>query len=112
MVANSGRFKNALPTLLGDQPFNQFMGFSHWLFETTNQTHKIALKRLFELVYEYMITVLDIPESVAASVLISDYSRSGQKGLAGFMQHRIQDEQTQGREKSKAAAKRQARHAC
>lgn len=112
MLANSGRFNNTLPTLLGDQPFNQFMDFSHWLFETTNQTHKIALKRLFDLVYEYMTTALDIPDSAASSVLISDYSRSGQKGFAGFMQNRVRDEQAKGRDKSKAAGKRQARHAC
>jgi radical SAM superfamily enzyme YgiQ (UPF0313 family) len=112
MVANSGRFKNTLPTLLGDQPFDQFMGFSNWLFETTNQTHQIALKRLFDLVYEYMTNVMDIQDSVASTVLISDYSRSGQKGLAEFMLHRVGDEQTKGRDKSKAAGKRQARHAC
>lgn len=112
MVANSGRFKHVLPTLLGEQPFERFMNFSNWLFATTHQTHKIALKRLFDLIYEYMTTQLDISESVAASVLIADYSRSGQKGSAVFMQHGLREEHTKDRPKSRTASKRQARHGC
>ena len=49
LVANSGRFNLSLPLLLGDSPFERFLGLSDWLYETTGQTHKIALPRLFRL---------------------------------------------------------------
>lgn len=111
MVANSGRFKKTLPTLLGEQPFDRFMNFSNWLFAATNQTHQIALKRLFDLVYEYMTGVMELPDSEVSSVLIADYSRSGQKGLSGFMRPVTHDEHAKDQHKAKTAAKRQARHA-
>jgi len=54
MVGNSGRFKESLPLLLGDEPFERFMQFSDWLFETTHQTHQINLDRLFKLIFEWL----------------------------------------------------------
>lgn len=53
MIANSGRFTHTLPAILGDRPFANFMALSDWLFETTKQTHKIALPRLFKFLVEY-----------------------------------------------------------
>lgn len=53
MLANSGRFEHALPILLADQPFDNFMQLSDWLFHTTWQTHNIALPRLFKLLYDF-----------------------------------------------------------
>jgi len=51
LVANSGRFPQALPLLLGDSPFAHFLAFSDWLYATTRKTHQIALDRLFDQVY-------------------------------------------------------------
>lgn len=53
MIANSGRFTHALPEILGDNPFANFMQLSDWLFATTGQTHKIALPRLFRLLHDF-----------------------------------------------------------
>ena len=50
LVANSGRFVNSMPLLLGDSPFERFLALSDWLFAKTGQTHKIALPRLFRLI--------------------------------------------------------------
>ncbi|MEH6454601.1 MAG: radical SAM protein, partial [Psychromonas sp.] len=50
MIGNSGRFKHSLVEILADKPFEDFMAISNWLFEKTDQTHKINLKRLYELV--------------------------------------------------------------
>lgn len=50
MIGNSGRFKHSLVDILSDNPFNDFMAIANWLFEKTDQTHKINLKRLFELI--------------------------------------------------------------
>jgi len=49
MIGNSGRFQNALPEILAESPFAHFSALTNWLFERTDQTHNINLKRLFEL---------------------------------------------------------------
>ena len=46
LVANSGRFGNTLPVLLGDSAFEHFMAFSDWLYANTDATHRIALEKL------------------------------------------------------------------
>ncbi len=81
LVGNAGRFKSTLPLLLGDSPFSQFMRLSEWLHHTTGQTHKIGLKRLFDLLYEYLSIVIKLNQADVTSALQSDYDRSGIKGL-------------------------------
>ena len=54
LISNSGRFKQTLPLICGNEPFNRFIAFSDWLFETTGQTHKLELSRLFALVDEWL----------------------------------------------------------
>ena len=80
LVANSGRFSHTLPLLLGDSPFDRFMLFSDWLFETTRQTHKIALPKLFSYLQDAMITQLQIPAKAARKSLIEDYHANRLKG--------------------------------
>lgn len=112
MVANSGRFKMTLPVFLGEQPFERFMHFSDWLFNKTNQTHQIALKRLFDLIHDYMIGIIGLPEAEVESLLRTDYARTGQKGLAGFMKTGEGNGQKKQQEKMTSGAdKRQVRHA-
>lgn len=54
MIANSGRFANTLPSILGDTPFANFMDLSDWLYAKTDATHRIALDRLAALVGEWL----------------------------------------------------------
>jgi radical SAM superfamily enzyme YgiQ (UPF0313 family) len=54
LVANSGRFANSLPAMLGDAPFVHFMDLSDWLYRKTDATHRIALERLAALVMEWL----------------------------------------------------------
>ena len=73
LVANSGRFANTTPVLLGAAPFDNFMAFSDWIFTRTDATHRIALDRLAKLVAEYLqVRGMDARE--AASLLASDYA--------------------------------------
>ncbi len=81
MVANSGRFKTSLTTLLGDAPFARFMRFSEWLHLTTGQTHKISLKRLFDLMFDALTEVFTLSPEQAKIDLQCDFDRSGMKGL-------------------------------
>jgi len=81
MVANSGRFKTSLTLILGDTPFAQFMRLSEWLHTTTGQTHKISLKRLFDLLFAAMTEEFILDRETAKQALQQDYDRSGIKGL-------------------------------
>lgn len=85
MVANSGRFPNSLPLILGKRPFQQFMQFSEWLFQTTDQTHRISLQKLFALVFDALTTELKVNRDIVISALQKDHERSGLKGLPAFL---------------------------
>lgn len=84
LIGNSGRFPRTLPLLLADQPFVNFMSLSDWLFETTTQTHKIALARLFELLRQHMIQVLGRDEAAVEAALLDDYKHNRLKGMPEF----------------------------
>ncbi len=73
LVANSGRFANTTPVLLGEAPFDNFMAFSDWIYTRTDATHRIALDRLAKLVAEYL-QVRGMAAGEAASLLASDYA--------------------------------------
>jgi hypothetical protein len=55
LVANSGRFTDAVPMIWKDaSPFWSFLKFSDWLYEQTGCTHGIALMRLTDLLARYL----------------------------------------------------------
>jgi radical SAM superfamily enzyme YgiQ (UPF0313 family) len=85
MIGNSGRFVRIRALLLGDAPFARFMRLSDWLYSTTGQTHRIALDRLFELVYDFAVNGLAIPEPAAREALSVDYRNSGARGNPSFL---------------------------
>jgi hypothetical protein len=49
LVANSGRFSERLPEILGDAPFARFLALSDWLYANTDATHRISPERLGRL---------------------------------------------------------------
>ncbi|WP_373973750.1 B12-binding domain-containing radical SAM protein [Chitinibacter sp. SCUT-21] len=73
LVANSGRFANTLPVLLGSSPFTQFMAFADWLYANTDATHRIALDRLAKLVCQWL-QVQGMQKEEAEALLASDYA--------------------------------------
>jgi radical SAM superfamily enzyme YgiQ (UPF0313 family) len=100
LVANSGRFTNTLPHLLGDAPFAHFMAFSDWLYAKTDATHRIALDRLAGLVAQWLQSQ-GMATASANSLLTSDYAGRNDSGTA----------RTKPAARSEAAAPaRQARH--
>ena len=72
-MANSGRFGNTLPVLLGDSAFQRFMAFADWLYANTDATHRIALERLVAMVAKYLQT-LGMDKADAEALLASDYA--------------------------------------
>ena len=73
LVANSGRFANTIPVLLGEAPFDNFMAFSDWIYANTDATHRIALDRLAKLVAQWL-QVRGMDAGDAAALLASDYA--------------------------------------
>ena len=52
-IANSGRFKNSLPLLLGDDPFYDFLNLSEHLYKHFKRTHSIHVDALFDVIAAY-----------------------------------------------------------
>lgn len=109
MIANSGRFQRSLPLLLADQPFKRFLQLSDWLFATTGQVHRIALKRLFQLLYDGLTGPLAVPPASAIPALEADFNRSGIKGLPDFLRDPSTPKSSQTQTASRLS-NRQARH--
>jgi len=84
MIGNSGRFASTLPIIMGNAPFERFMQLSDSLYEQAGSTWKIALKRLFELLYTVMTEQLSIDAQIAKAALSADYARTSYKGALDF----------------------------
>jgi radical SAM superfamily enzyme YgiQ (UPF0313 family) len=90
LVANSGRFSQSLPLLLGSQPFAHFMRFSDWLYQSTGQTHKIQLEKLFNLIHQALTELFQLAPETVEGALLADYQRSGHKGRLLFQRQTTQ----------------------
>lgn len=104
MIANSGRFKYSKSFLLGNKPFENFSALANWLHSETDQTHKIALPRLFRLLFKFMTQELKRDEHQATQLLLKDFEASGIKGQPKFMNH----EQNMTTESTNKAFKRRS----
>ncbi len=106
MFGNSGRFSHSLPLILGDNPFQSFLALSDALYERSNSSWKIALKRQFELLYQILTEVLNYSEQTASEALMADFERTGLKGRPDFNQR----EEGEKSGKKGIANKRQRMH--
>ncbi|RJF97429.1 B12-binding domain-containing radical SAM protein [Noviherbaspirillum saxi] len=79
LVANSGRFANTLPAILGGAPFANFMMLSDWLYAHTDATHRIALDKLAALVAQWLRS-RGMAADRAAALIDSDYAGQAHKG--------------------------------
>ncbi len=84
MIANSGRFKNTLPIILQDNPFNRFLQFSDALYRATGSTWKISLRRQFELIFPILTEQMSCDAGQVRQMLIMDFQRSGEKAAPVF----------------------------
>ncbi|HEX2586229.1 MAG TPA: DUF4080 domain-containing protein, partial [Steroidobacteraceae bacterium] len=107
MINNSGRFVRTRPLLLGDSPFSRFLTFSDWLFETTGQTHRLALDRLYNAVFDGITTLFNVDIETARDTLTRDYYESGARGSPKFINQSFGPMAIAA---SNSNAKRQARH--
>jgi len=84
LIANSGRFPNSLPLLLGKSAFSRFLSSSDWIYAQTGQTHKIALPKLFTILYQLFTEHLGIDSEISSTALLADFSHNKLKGRPGF----------------------------
>ena len=78
-TTNSGRFKNTLPLILRESPFDNFMQLSDCLYQTVGSTWNISLRRLFILLFNSLVVVEDIDGDLLLENMKTDYDRSGEK---------------------------------
>ncbi|XQW86851.1 DUF4080 domain-containing protein [Thalassotalea piscium] len=86
MIGNSGRFKYALPHILSDKPFDDFMAITEWIYNKTGQTHKINLKKLFELVSQAVEAIFPEKHKLVIEQLALDYEASQLKAVFNTLQ--------------------------
>lgn len=108
LIGNSGRFKHSLNLMINQQPFQQFDLLAKAIFEKTGQTHKIALLRLFDLVFEVAVEELKTDPTSLAEALEKDFFASGLKSLPRFMNHQQQNQSVRSAKRKHNA--RQSRH--
>lgn len=85
MIGNSGRFKHALPHILSDEPFDDFMALTEWVFDKTGQTHQINLKKLYEWVSQAVEDLLPHKHQEVVEKLAVDYAASKLKSHFGSL---------------------------
>lgn len=105
LIGNSGRFGQGRTLLLGDKPFERFLAFSDWMFQSTGKTHEFSLSRLYDLVYQWLLQQNQDRQSTY-DALAADYHASGAHGLPGFMMNTTRE----CSDLQHKPASRQARH--
>jgi radical SAM superfamily enzyme YgiQ (UPF0313 family) len=108
MVGNSGRFKYSLPHILSDNPFDDFMAITEWIFNKTGQIHKINLKKLYELISQSVEALFPEKHQLVISKMEVDYKASKLKSLfSGLNLYAAQQIESTSKNKS---LQRQQRH--
>ncbi len=110
LIANSGRFKNTLPLLLGSAPFERFMQLSDMLFDKTAQTHKISYNRLLALVYDIATDVNLAEQSALLQALAQDCTSNGDAHPPRWLREHMPVDRPSYKSEASAIPSRQNRH--
>ena len=114
LVGNSGNFVESAPLIWsgGASPFRAFMRWSDWLHGRIGRTDGIALARLMELLFEFLVSDLKLDVAETAGAMWNDYRRGGRRDKPAFLKDMVPTEAPpvpDSNEKS-GLPKRQARH--
>ncbi len=109
MIANSGRFKHTLALVLGsyknnDSAFQRFMQLSDSLYKEAGSTWKIALPRLYKLLYQSLLSDFRMTDEIVKAALLKDFDLSGQRGTLDLLLNK------QKKKRTGMANKRQQQH--
>ena len=87
------------------------MCWSEWLYTRIGRTNSIALVRLTELLFEYLVGKLKLEPKEVAATLWADYQRGGRRDKPGFLKDHLPIESMPKAHKVfSELPKRQARH--
>jgi radical SAM superfamily enzyme YgiQ (UPF0313 family) len=94
LTANSGNFLETTPLLWASaaSPFTAFLQWSDWIYQQIGRRHAIALDRLAELLFHYLIDVLHLPPAEVARNLWQDWHRAGRRETPPFLQSYLDPE--------------------
>jgi radical SAM superfamily enzyme YgiQ (UPF0313 family) len=112
LIANSGNFQESKKEILhGDSAFIAFFHFANWLRQRDVGTHSIALAKLIELVFEYLVKYRHLDREQAAQMIFRDYSRSGRRDRPICLRPYLAAmESAHGQDVSSGLPSRQRRH--
>jgi radical SAM superfamily enzyme YgiQ (UPF0313 family) len=114
LVGNSGNFLESTPLIWSDgaSPFSGFLRWSDWLHTRVGRTDSIALLRLMELLFGYLVNELALDSRKVADKLWRDYKRGGRYDKPFFLKDLLPAEEpfVLARKSKSALPKRQARH--
>ena len=80
MIGNSGRFPNTVKLIMGNNPFHHFMQLTDNLYDTEGSSWKISLRRLFKMLYQQLIHVLNLDDQLVFEQLELDFIHCKEKG--------------------------------
>jgi hypothetical protein len=114
LVGNSGNFVESAPLIWsgGASPFRAFMRWSDWLHGRIGRTDGIALARLMELLFEFLVSDLKLDVAETAGAMWNDYRRGGRRDKPAFLKDMVPTEAppVPDRNEKSGLPKRQARH--
>jgi radical SAM superfamily enzyme YgiQ (UPF0313 family) len=111
LLANSGRFRQTLPLLLdeGPSPFQAFLAFADWLWQTTARTSGLTPEALVDALSEYLARRCALPAPQVTAALLADYVASGARGSPAVLRGRLPPRESP-RPSPRQLAQRQAQH--
>jgi radical SAM superfamily enzyme YgiQ (UPF0313 family) len=106
LIANSGNFIETTPLIWSDgSAFTSFMRLSDWLFETSGQTHAIALSKLVERMFRYLTQQQGVAPELAGTSLWRDYQRGGRSDRVAVLEGFVSAEAAEPHRQHRDAAK-------
>jgi Radical SAM superfamily/Protein of unknown function (DUF4080)/B12 binding domain len=112
LVANSGRFAQAVPLLLqGLSPFAAFLHFADWLWGRTGQTSGLTPERLVDALFDYLTLEQQLPAEQVRQTLLADYVASGARASPNCLRRVLPARTLPVSGPARNLAERQERHA-
>jgi radical SAM superfamily enzyme YgiQ (UPF0313 family) len=113
LTANSGNFVETTPLLWQSShaPFECFLAWSDWLHARAGTLQGVALTRLAEYLFNFLVESQKLDPAAIAPVVYRDYRRGGRNDMPTFLREHL-DAVSPGAQHlpPASAAKRQARH--